>query len=82
MAQWYTSNDYCFTHHDKIEINLKATTANNIIVSIFDHNRDAGNTLVEESTESSLDSVQEKISSYIHEKINVPPITKLLQLQK
>ncbi len=82
MAQWYTQDDYCFTHQDKIEINLKATSANNIIVSIFDHNRDAGNTLVEESTESSLDSVQEKISSYINEKINVLSITKLLALQK
>ena len=82
MAVWYHGDDYYFTHIDKKEINLKAKSQNNIIVSIYDHSRDIGDTLVEESEVDSMDNAKEKISLHIQDRINLPPLEKLLKIQK
>ena len=70
MAVWYHSNDYYFTHIGKKEINLKATSQNNIIVSIYDHSRNIENTLIEENEVDSLDYAKEKISLHIQKALS------------
>lgn len=81
MAQWYIQNDYFFTHLEKIEINIKVVSEDNIIVSVFDHNRSVENTLVAEFNLSSIEDIKEKLLPYTKGKINLPNLSNFLQLQ-
>ena len=82
MALWYYSDDYYFTHLGNTEINIKATSASNLEVFVYDHRKPIEETLIAQFKASSPTDAQEQLESVLNRSVNVPQEKQLETLYK